>query len=169
MPPITGPVLVVDDDAAVRQSLKFALEREGLEVPVYEDSADKVLCRVMFMNSPVCPNGWRSTIMASARCRPWRANRSMPMDNSVTENLAAHRFEMAVGDSIAAAYYRLEDGKVVLTHTEVPQELSGQGIGSRLADGVFRLIRASRRKAVVRCSFMAGWVNRHPEVADLVG
>jgi uncharacterized protein len=91
------------------------------------------------------------------------------MDDSVTENLAAHRFEMAVGDSIAAAYYRLEDGKVVLTHTEVPQELSGQGIGSRLADGVFRLIRASRRKAVVRCSFMAGWVSRHPEVADLVG
>jgi uncharacterized protein len=91
------------------------------------------------------------------------------MDDSVTENPAAHRFEMAVGDSIAAAYYRLEDGKVVLTHTEVPQELSGQGIGSRLADGVFRLIRASRRKAVVRCSFMAGWVSRHPEVADLVG
>jgi uncharacterized protein len=90
------------------------------------------------------------------------------MDNSVTENPAAHRFEMAVGDAIAAAYYRLEDGKVVLTHTEVPQALSGQGIGSKLADGVFRLIRESGRQAVVRCSFMEGWVSRHPEVADLV-
>jgi uncharacterized protein len=90
------------------------------------------------------------------------------MDNTVTENPAAHRFEMTIGDAIAAAYYRLEDGKVVLTHTEVPQELSGQGIGSKLADGVFRLIRASGRKVVVRCSFMAGWVSRHPEVADLV-
>jgi two-component system, LuxR family, response regulator FixJ len=36
MPPITGPVLVVDDDAAVRQSLKFALEQEDLEVRLYE-------------------------------------------------------------------------------------------------------------------------------------
>jgi predicted GNAT family acetyltransferase len=90
------------------------------------------------------------------------------MDYSVTENPAAHRFEMAVGDAIAAAYYRLEDGKVVLTHTEVPKALSGQGIGSKLADGVFQLIRASERQAVVRCSFMAGWVGRHPEVADLV-
>jgi uncharacterized protein len=36
------------------------------------------------------------------------------MDNSVTENPAAHRFEMAVGDAIAAAYYRLE-GVVTLT------------------------------------------------------
>lgn len=37
MPTVTGPVLVVDDDAAVRQSLKFALEQEGLEVRLYED------------------------------------------------------------------------------------------------------------------------------------
>ena len=36
MPSIRGPVLVVDDDAAVRQSLKFALEQEGLEVRLYE-------------------------------------------------------------------------------------------------------------------------------------
>lgn len=90
------------------------------------------------------------------------------MDDSVTENPTAHRFEMVIGDAIAAAYYRLEDGKVVLTHTEVPQELSGQGIGSKLAAGVFRLLRENGRKAVVRCSFMAGWVSRHPEVADLV-
>jgi two-component system, LuxR family, response regulator FixJ len=39
MPTITGPVLVVDDDAAVRQSLKFALEQEGFEVRLYEDGA----------------------------------------------------------------------------------------------------------------------------------
>lgn len=90
------------------------------------------------------------------------------MNDSVTENPTAHRFEMAIGDAIAAAYYRLEDGRLVLTHTEVPQELSGQGIGSKLAEGAFRLIRASGRKVAVRCSFMAGWVSRHPEVADLV-
>ena len=37
-----GPVIVVDDDAAVRQSLKFALELEGLNVRLYE-SADELL------------------------------------------------------------------------------------------------------------------------------
>ena len=31
-----GPVIVVDDDAAVRNSLKFALELEGFDVRVYE-------------------------------------------------------------------------------------------------------------------------------------
>ncbi|WP_409513830.1 MULTISPECIES: response regulator transcription factor [Methylobacterium] len=32
-------MLVVDDDAAVRNSLKFALELEGLDVRLYEDGA----------------------------------------------------------------------------------------------------------------------------------
>ncbi|KMO34401.1 histidine kinase [Methylobacterium variabile] len=39
MPAPTGPVLVVDDDEAVRLSLKFALELEGLDVRLYEDAA----------------------------------------------------------------------------------------------------------------------------------
>jgi len=40
MPPSPGPVLVVDDDAAVRHSLKFALELEGLNVRLYEGGED---------------------------------------------------------------------------------------------------------------------------------
>jgi two-component system response regulator FixJ len=40
MPPNPGPVIVVDDDAAVRHSLKFALELEGLNVRLYEGGAD---------------------------------------------------------------------------------------------------------------------------------
>ncbi|MEL6061455.1 MULTISPECIES: response regulator transcription factor [unclassified Methylobacterium] len=38
MLPPSGPVLVVDDDEAVRHSLKFALELEGLDVRLYEDA-----------------------------------------------------------------------------------------------------------------------------------
>ena len=36
----TGPVIVVDDDAAVRDSLKFALELEGMNVRVYGGGAE---------------------------------------------------------------------------------------------------------------------------------
>ncbi|MGY2047269.1 response regulator transcription factor [Methylobacterium sp. JK268] len=35
----SGPVLVVDDDAAVRHALKFVLELEGLDVRLYADGA----------------------------------------------------------------------------------------------------------------------------------
>lgn len=90
------------------------------------------------------------------------------MDSVVVEQPELNRFELAVAGGVALAYFRLEGDRVVLTHTEVPQELSGQGIGSRLAKGVFDLIRASRRKVVLRCSFMAGWFSRHPEYGDIV-
>lgn len=62
--------------------------------------------------------------------------------SEVTENSAEHRFELPIdggGDDIAVAYYRIEDGRVILTHTAVPQQFSGQGIGSQLARGVFPL------------------------------
>lgn len=90
------------------------------------------------------------------------------MDGIVTDRPDLNRFELAVDGGLALAYYRLDANRVVLTHTEVPQELSGQGIGSRLAKGTFDLIRASGRKIVLRCSFMAGWASRHPEYDDII-
>ena len=42
---------------------------------------------------------------------------------------------MALGDgALAVAYYKVEDGRVVLLHTEVPQELSGLGYDQWTAD-----------------------------------
>lgn len=90
------------------------------------------------------------------------------MDTGVVDRPDQNRFELAIGDELALAYYKLDGDRVVLTHTEVPQALSGQGVGSRLAKGVFEQIRASGRKVVPRCSFMVGWVSRHKEYDDIV-
>lgn len=92
------------------------------------------------------------------------------MSGEVIENAAENRFELALdGDDIAAAYYRIdENGNVVLTHTEVPSEYAGRGIGTKLAIGTFDLIRASGRKAVLRCSFMARFYTSHREYDDIV-
>ena len=80
-----------------------------------------------------------------------------------------HRFELPIeGDAVALAYYRVEGDRLILTHTEVPSEYGGQGIGSRLARGVFDAIRASGRKAVLKCPFMGAFYARHPEYADIV-
>ena len=90
------------------------------------------------------------------------------MPAEVIDRPEKNRFELPVDGERAVAYYRLEDGRIVLTHTEVPHRLSGQGVGSRLAKGVFDAIRASGRKVVTKCTFMAGYVARHPEYADLI-
>ena len=88
--------------------------------------------------------------------------------DQVIDNPAENRFELALPDGTAIAAYKIEGERIVLIHTEVPQALSGQGVGSRLAHGVFELIRASGRKAVLRCSFMQGWAAKHPEYNDII-
>lgn len=91
------------------------------------------------------------------------------MESRVIENTALNRFELPIKDGLfAAAYYRIEDGRVVLVHTEVPAEFSGQGIASQLATQVFELLRKTGRKAILKCSFMAGFFARHPEYGDVV-
>jgi predicted GNAT family acetyltransferase len=91
------------------------------------------------------------------------------MHANVRENLRLRRFELPIANGvIAAAYYRLEEGRVVLVHTEVPFEFSGQGIASCLARGTFDLLRQSGRKAIPQCSFMSQFLAKHTEYADLV-
>lgn len=78
------------------------------------------------------------------------------------------RFELVVDGHVAIAAYRLEGDRIVLTHTEVPEALAGRGVGTRLATGVFDILRARDAKVVPRCPFMATFVARHPDYADLV-
>ena len=90
------------------------------------------------------------------------------MTDAVIDNPAEHRFELNAGDHIAAAYYKLEPGVITFIHTEVPQELSGQGIGSRLARGALEQVRARGLKVVPKCPFIAAYIAKHDEFADLI-
>jgi predicted GNAT family acetyltransferase len=91
------------------------------------------------------------------------------MHAKVQENRQLHRFELPISQGlVAAAYYRVEDDRVVLFHTEVPSEFTGRGIGSRLAQGIFDLLRASGRKAILRCPFMSRFYADHLEYMDVI-
>nr|WP_047573462.1 GNAT family N-acetyltransferase [Methylobacterium sp. ZNC0032] len=86
----------------------------------------------------------------------------------VVENPAQNRFELTLAGGTALVAYRRDGERLVLVHTEVPSQFAGQGVGSKLAKGVFELLRASGRKAVVRCEFLKGWIAKHPEYEDVV-
>ncbi|WP_343718260.1 GNAT family N-acetyltransferase [Inquilinus sp.] len=86
----------------------------------------------------------------------------------VTDNPALSRFEMAVDGVTAFVTYRREGEVLALIHTEVPQALSGRGVGSALARGTLDLIRAAGIKIRPLCPFIAAFIQRHPDYADLV-
>jgi len=88
--------------------------------------------------------------------------------SNVVNNEAEGRFEMNVEGYIAAAYYELSDGVITFTHTEVPKELGGRGIGSQLAKAVLEQARAKGLKVVAQCPFVSGYIGKHPEYSDLL-
>lgn len=56
----------------------------------------------------------------------------------------------------------------MFTHTEVPEALEGQGVGSRLVAGALEDVRRSGRRARPLCSFVQRYMERHPETGDLL-
>ena len=87
---------------------------------------------------------------------------------SVVDNTARSRYEYAVEGHTAFIDYRRASGVVWLTHAEVPTELEGRGIGSRMAAGTLDRIRSQGEKVVPQCSFVAAFIRRHPEYQDLL-
>ncbi len=86
----------------------------------------------------------------------------------VSDNPAMSRFEMTSGDAIAFVEYRRAEDRIVLTHTEVPEAFSGQGVGSKLVAGVLDKIRSEGRTVVAECEFVAAFIERHPGYRSLV-
>jgi predicted GNAT family acetyltransferase len=91
----------------------------------------------------------------------------MPND-VIRDNTERRRFELDADGHVAFSQYRRDGGTITFMHTEVPKQLSGKGIGSRLARGMLELARAQGLQVVAKCQFVAGYIAKHPEFADLV-
>jgi predicted GNAT family acetyltransferase len=87
---------------------------------------------------------------------------------AVRDNPALNRFELDVDGHMASAYYRLSPGVITFTHTEVPPELSGHGIGSQLVRGALEAARAQGLKVVPKCPFVSAYMAKHTEFNDLL-
>ena len=72
------------------------------------------------------------------------------------------------GDEIGElAFSRLGD-VVTALHTEVAESAEDQGVGSTLARTFLDDIRSAGRRVVPLCPFVRGWLQKHPDYADLV-
>ncbi len=78
------------------------------------------------------------------------------------------RFELTVDGETAFAEYKLHPGVLVLPHTVTPTALEGRGIGSALAKAALGYARLNHLKVKPFCPFMAGYIAKHPEWADVV-
>ena len=84
------------------------------------------------------------------------------------QQVTVGRFEIERDGHIASLEYNLAGNVLQLIHTEVPKELEGMGLASELAHEALEWARAQGKRVDVICEFVAGYLKRHPEYADLV-
>ena len=89
-------------------------------------------------------------------------------DIRVVNNPERKRFEVNVGKYTAVAeYIHLKTG-IIFTHTEVPAQLEGNGIGSMLAKTGLEYAKANSLEVTPLCPYIAGYIKKHPEYLPLV-
>jgi uncharacterized protein len=92
----------------------------------------------------------------------------MVEESSVSDNAEMRQYELRVAEDVALAAYKLEGETIRFTHTEVPRELEGQGIGSRLVRGALADVRRRGLKVVPLCAFVRHYIDTHPDTQDLL-
>jgi predicted GNAT family acetyltransferase len=87
----------------------------------------------------------------------------------IRDNADLHRFEIDLGDgTFAIAEYTLPPGKIIFTHTKVPEAHEGKGIGTTLIRFALDAARERGLLVVPICPFFAAYMQKHAEVQDLL-
>ena len=79
------------------------------------------------------------------------------------------RFTIAIdGRTVGLATYVDRGGRRIFPHTEVDWAFRNRGLATILVDEALQATRAAGLRIVPACSMVAGFVDEHPEYADLV-
>jgi predicted GNAT family acetyltransferase len=86
----------------------------------------------------------------------------------VIHNSHEQRFEATIDGHLNVADYVLSNGTLVMTHTAVHPSLQGRGIAAALVERALAFARAEGLKVDPVCSYVQGYLQRHPESRGLV-
>ncbi|WP_367104975.1 GNAT family N-acetyltransferase [uncultured Psychrobacter sp.] len=97
------------------------------------------------------------------------SNQTDNKDLDIRHDESAKRFETTIDGQTGYISYQERGDTLVYDHTIVPQALGGRGVGSALVEHALDYARAHDKKVVPQCSFVASYINKHPDYKDLVG
>ena len=72
------------------------------------------------------------------------------------------------GKTAARTEYQDRHDRLFFAHTEVDPAYEGQGLAGQLVEQALDDVRRLGRTIVPLCSYVRGWIERHPEYDDLV-
>jgi predicted GNAT family acetyltransferase len=90
------------------------------------------------------------------------------MATELRNNHEQSRYELAIdGELVGIADYRVVDDVVVFPHTEIQRARRASGLGTQLVQYALDDVRATGRRALPQCWFVAEFIDTHAEYADL--
>ncbi|WP_262697853.1 MULTISPECIES: GNAT family N-acetyltransferase [Streptomyces] len=94
---------------------------------------------------------------------------SQPSAGPIVERMdARHRYEILVdGERAGLTAYRDRGEQRVFHHTEVDDAFAGQGLAALLVQRALADVRGSGKRIVPVCSYVAKFVEKHGEFADI--
>lgn len=89
-------------------------------------------------------------------------------DAEIIDNQNRSRLEIHADGALAELVYRTRSDRLVLVHTEVPDDLGGHGLGGQLVRAAVAKAAAGGLTVVPLCPFARDWLERHPDEAATV-
>lgn len=95
-------------------------------------------------------------------------------DNGMTAPIVARnegrsRYELSLdGRLVGLADFIARDGVLEIPHSEVLPEFRGRGLAGVLVGATLDDLRRRGERVIPSCSYVASFIARHPEYADLV-
>lgn len=83
----------------------------------------------------------------------------------ITDETRGSRFVTVVDGVEAKLEYERRGDRLVLQHTEVPDEVGGRGIAAALVQFAVEQARRDGATLVPRCPYARGWLEKHPDAA----
>ncbi len=77
------------------------------------------------------------------------------------------RFQAIVDGRLCVCDYRLDGSVMIFTHTEVAPQLEGQGIAAALVRAALAYAESAGYKVRPLCSYVRGYMRRHPDTLVL--
>ena len=91
------------------------------------------------------------------------------MEPTVRNDPEDNRYEIREGERLLGiSAYERRGNTLVFTHTEVAPDSGHSGLGGTLVRAALDDVRQHGEKIVPLCPFVSGWIERHPDYADLV-
>jgi predicted GNAT family acetyltransferase len=87
------------------------------------------------------------------------------MSYKLIHNPETCNYEYHIDGAVAYITYDDQNGNMHLTHTVVPDELSGKGLAKKLLEDVLQQIKKDNKKAVAKCSYIVRYIEKNPEAS----